>query len=198
MKYNYILHITDNYLYLKKKNNIIKYKLPKDTVYGGKIANINKFIKSLEKLLNENHLNNSLFGEKVKIIVSSNYQSADIILLKYLMNCFNYRKIIINKELKYFKLNTTNAYVNVFDTYMNITFLDEYKKINNIYIENKSFYNIYDLIKYLNYIIKDKEVYLLGSGKLINEIFSIFEDKFNKKTYIFQNHETYIITKENI
>ncbi len=197
MKYNYTLHITDDYLYLKKKDNVIKYKLPKDVIYGGKIANINKFMKSLEKLLSENHLNNSLFGEKIKVIVSSNYTNADITYLKNILNCFNYRKISIDKELKAYKLNNTNAYVSVFDTYLNITFLDEYKKINNIYIETKSFFNTDDLMKYLNYITTNKEIYLLGSGTLINDIFCTFEEKFNKKTYIFQNKETHIITSQN-
>ena len=58
MKFNNILHITDDYLYFKNKKNkeIIKYKLPDRTVYGGKISNTKKFIKSFEKLLNANHL----------------------------------------------------------------------------------------------------------------------------------------------
>lgn len=196
MKYNYVLHITDDNLYLKKKDKVIKYKLAKDVIYGGKVANINKFMKSLEKLLSENHLNNSLFGEKIKIIVASNYTPADITFLKNIMNCFNYRKISIDKELKYYKLNSTNSYVNVFDNYSNITFLDEYKKVNNIYIETKCFVNNDDLMSYLNYILDKKEIYLIGSGNLINEIFSKFENKFNKKTYIFKNFETYIITSE--
>ncbi len=196
MKYNYVLHITDDYLYLKKKDKIIKYRLAKDVIYGGKVANINKFMKSLEKLLSENHLNNSLFGEKIKIIVASNYTPADITFLKNIINCFNYRKISIDKELKYYKLNSANSYVNVFDNYLNITFLDEYKKVNNIYIETKCFLSNDDLMSYINYILGEKEVYLLGSGNLINEIFSSFENKFNKKTYIFKNFETYIITSK--
>ena len=187
MKYNYVLHITDDNLYLKKKDKVIKYKLAKDVIYGGKVANINKFMKSLEKLLSENHLNNSLFGEKIKIIVASNYTLADITFLKNIIICFNYRKISIDKELKYYKLNSTNSYVNVFDNYSNITFLDEYKKVNNIYIETKCFLNNDDLMSYINYILGEKDVYLLGSGNLINEIFSNFENKFNKKTYIFKN-----------
>ena len=163
MKYNYVLHITDDYLYLKKKDKIIQYRLAKDVIYGGKVANINKFMKYLEKLLSENHLNNSLFGEKIKIIVASNYTPADITFLKNIIN---------------------------------ITFLDEYKKVNNIYIETKCFLSNDDLMSYLNYILGEKEVYLLGSGNLINEIFSSFENKFNKKTYIFKNFETYIITSK--
>lgn len=197
MKYNYIVHLTDDYLYLKKKETIIKCKLPKDIIYGGKIANINKFMKTFEKLLSENHLNNSLFGEKIKVIVSSNYTNADITFLKNILNCFNYRKISIDKELKVYKLNRINAYINVFDTYLNITFLDEYKEVNNIYIETKSFLSADDLMKYLDYITDNKEIYLLGSGTLINDIFSIFEEKFNKKTYIFQNNQTHIITSQN-
>lgn len=196
MKFNNILHITDDYLYLKAKKhkNIIKQKLALNTVYGGKIYNIKKFMKIFEKLLNENHLNNSLFGETIKIIVSSNYTPADISFLKNVMACFNYRKIVLEKELNYYKLNDKNTYINIFDNYFNITFLDEYKKINNIYMETKSFYNNDDILNYISYITKDKEVCLLGSGDLLKETFANLENKFNKKTYIFSNHETLIIT----
>lgn len=196
MKFNNILHITDDYLYLKAKKhkNIIKQKLALNTVYGGKIYNIKKFMKIFEKLLNENHLNNSLFGETIKIIVSSNYTPADITFLKNVMACFNYRKIVIEKELNYYKLNDKNTYINIFDNYFNVTFLDEYKKINNIYMETKSFYNNDDILNYISYITKDKEVCLLGSGDLLKETFANLENKFNKKTYIFSNHETLIIT----
>lgn len=196
MKFNNILHITDDYLYLKAKKhkNIIKQKLALNTVYGGKIYNIKKFMKTFEKLLNENHLNNSLFGETIKIIVSSNYTPADITFLKNIMTCFNYRKIVIEKKLNYYKLNEKNTYINIFDNYFNVTFLDEYKKINNIYMETKSFYNNEDILNYINYITKDKEVCLLGSGDLLKETFANLENKFNKKTYIFSNHETLIIT----
>lgn len=196
MKFNNILHITDDYLYLKAKKhkNIIKQKLALNTVYGGKIYNIKKFMKIFEKLLNENHLNNSLFGETIKIIVSSNYTPADITFLKNVMTCFNYRKIVIEKELNYYKLNDKNTYINIFDNYFNVTFLDEYKKINNIYMETKSFYNNDDILNYISYITKDKEVCLLGSGDLLKETFANLENKFNKKTYIFSNHETLIIT----
>lgn len=195
MKFNNILHITDDYLYLKAKKHksIIKQKLALNTVYGGKIYNIKKFMKTFEKLLNENHLNNSLFGETIKIIVSSNYTPADITFLKNIMTCFNYRKIVIEKELNYYKLNDKNTYINIFDNYFNVTFLDEYKKINNIYMETKSFYNNEDILNYINYITKDKEVCLLGNGDLLKEVFANLENKFDKKTYIFSNHETLII-----
>lgn len=195
MKFNNILHITDDYLYLKAKKHksIIKQKLALNTVYGGKIYNIKKFMKTFEKLLNENHLNNSLFGETIKIIVSSNYTPADITFLKNIMTCFNYRKIVIEKELNYYKLNDKNTYINIFDNYFNVTFLDEYKKINNIYMETKSFYNNEDILNYINYITRDKEVCLLGNGDLLKEVFANLENKFDKKTYIFSNHETLII-----
>ncbi len=195
MKFNNILHITDDFLYLKAKKHksIIKQKLALNTVYGGKIYNIKKFMKTFEKLLNENHLNNSLFGETIKIIVSSNYTPADITFLKNIMTCFNYRKIVIEKELNYYKLNEKNTYINIFDNYFNVTFLDEYKKINNIYMETKSFYNNEDILNYINYITKDKEVCLLGNGDLLKEVFANLENKFDKKTYIFSNHETLII-----
>ena len=197
MKCNNILHITDNYLYYKnKKRDIIKYKLPKDIVYGGKICNVQKFINIYNKFVNENHLNNSLLGDTIKVIVATNYQESDKIFLKYILNTFNYRKIYIEKEIKYLKLNNTTAYISVYDNYLNITFKDKYNKINNIYIETNCFKNTNDLLEYINYSTNDLEVCLFGSGELIKEIFSSLEEKFNKKTYIYNNHETYIISKE--
>ena len=72
----------------------------------------------------------------------------------------------------------------------------EYKKIKNIYMETNSFKNTSDILKYIDYITDKKEVCLLGSGNILEEVFLNLEDKFNKKTYIFKNHETYIITSE--
>lgn len=197
MKCNNTLHITDNYLYYKtKKRDIIKYKLPENIIYGGKICNIQKFINIYNKFINENHLNNSLLGDTIKVIVATNYQESDKIFLKYILNTFNYRKIYIEKEIKYLKLNNTTAYISVYDNYLNITFKDKYNKINNIYIETNCFKNTNDLLEYINYSTNDLEICLFGSGELIKEIFSSLEEKFNKKTYIYNNHETYIISKE--
>ena len=152
MKFNNILHITDDYLYFKNKKNkeIIKYKLPERTIYGGKISNTKKFIKSFEKLLNANHLNNSLFGDTIKIIVANNYKEADILFLKNIISSFNYRKIVVEKEIKYYKLKENIAYINIFDNYFNVTYLDEYKKIKNIYMETNSFKNTSDILKYID------------------------------------------------
>ena len=151
---------------------------------------------SFEKLLNANHLNNSLFGDTIKIIVANNYKEADILFLKNIISSFNYRKIVVEKEIKYYKLKENIAYINIFDNYFNVTYLDEYKKIKNIYMETNSFKNTSDILKYIDYITDKKEVCLLGSGNILEEVFLNLEDKFNKKTYIFKNHETHIITSE--
>ena len=63
-------------------------------------------------------------------------------------------------------------------------------------METNSFKNTSDILKYIDYITDKLEVCLLGSGNVLEEVFLSLEDKFNKKTYIFKNHETYIITSE--
>mgnify|MGYP004568447807 FL=1 len=197
MKMKNILYITDDYLYLKNKKNkdIIKYKVSKNIIESGKIVNIIKFNKLYEKMLSDNHLNNTLFGETIKIIVTPNYKSADITLLKNIFNCFNYRKVIVDYITKNYKLNDNNCYINIISNTIFITMLNEYKKINTITILSSNFKNTLDLCKYIKYIVLDKEIYLLGSGELLTEIFNLFEDTFSNKTFIFSNHDTYILTK---
>lgn len=197
MKTNNIVYLTDEYIYLKnkKKKDIIRYKINDGIISGGKISNIKNFIKTYEKLLNEFHLNNSLFGDAIKIIVLPSYLPSEINMLKNIFMVFNYRKIIIEKELKYFKLSNNNAYINVYNNYISISYLDEFKKINNLYFESKLFKNEQDLIKYLKYILNSKEIYLLGNGNLLNTIFSDLENNTGLKTYLYSNHETYILDK---
>lgn len=197
MKMKNILYITDDYIYLKNKKNkdIIKYKVSKNIIESGKIVNIIKFNKLYEKMLSDNHLNNTLFGETIKIIVTPNYKSADITLLKNIFNCFNYRKVIVDYITKNYKLNDNNCYINIISNTIFITTLNEYKKINTITILSSNFKNTLDLCKYIKYIVLDRELYLLGSGELLTEIFNLFEDTFSNKTFIFSNHDTYILTK---
>lgn len=197
MKTNNIVYLTDEYIYLKnkKKKDIIRYKINDGIISCGKISNIKNFIKTYEKLLNEFHLNNFLFGDTIKIIVLPSYLQSEINMLKNIFMVFNYRKIIIEKEIKYFKLSSNNAYINIYNNYLSICYLDEFKKINNLYIETKLFKTEQDLMKYLKYILYPKEIYLLGFGTLINTIFNELENKTDLKTYLFSNHETYILDK---
>ena len=128
MKTNNIVYLTDEYIYLKnkKKKDIIRYKINDGIISGGKISNIK----------------NSLFGDAIKIIVLPSYLPSEINMLKNIFMVFNYRKIIIEKELKYLKLSNNNAYINVYNNYISISYLDEFKKINNLYFEPKLIYSL--------------------------------------------------------
>lgn len=194
-KLNNVLYLTDDYIYLKnkKKDKLIKYKINSGIIEYGKIYNIDKFIKVYEKILKDNNLNNNLLGDTIKIIVSPNYTPADITLLKKLFERFNYRKIVVDNEIKTYKLNNNNCYLNVFDNFMNISFIDEYKKINSFIIYNNYFLTIDKLLSSIKDKIQNKEIILLGHGEFLQKIFEYFENKYDNKTYIFTNFETYLI-----
>ena len=146
-----------------------------------------------EKILKDNNLNNNLLGDTIKIIVSPNYTPADITLLKKLFERFNYRKIVVDNEIKTYKLNNNNCYLNVFDNFMNLSFIDEYKKINSFIIYNNYFLTIDKLLSSIKDRIQNKEIILLGHGDFLQKIFDYFENKYDNKTYIFTNFETYLI-----
>lgn len=195
MKINNLLYMTDDILYLKnrKKQNIIKYKLSKNTIRYGKIHNISKFMKEYNKLLNENHLNNNLFGDTIKIIINPLYNPADIVFLKQIMEKFNYRKIVFENEAKRYKLNMQKAYLNIYDNYMFLSYIDEYKKTKSYFIPADFFDSIQELLGYIKRKIKDKDLYLIGKGEMLNEVFNVFEKEYQSKTYIYKNHELFLL-----
>lgn len=194
-KLNNVLYLTDDYIYLKnkKKDKLIKYKINSGIIEYGKIYNIDKFIKVYEKILKDNNLNNNLLGDTIKIIVSPNYTPADITLLKKLFERFNYRKISIDNEIKTYKLNNNNCYLNIFDNFITLSFIDEYKKINSFTIYNNYFPTIDKLLSSIKDKIQNKEIILLGHGEFLQSFFECFENKYDNKTYIFTNFETYLI-----
>lgn len=194
-KINNIVYLTDDCIYLKnkKRDNLIRFKINKSIIEYGKIYNIDKFIKVYEKILKDNNLNNNILGDTIKIIVSPNYTPADITILKKILERFNYRKIIIENEIKTYKLNNNNCYLNIFDNYMSLTFIDEYKKINSFIIYNNYFSNIDKLLSSIKDKIQNKEIILLGHGEFLETVFQEFENKYDNKTYIFTNFETYLI-----
>ena len=194
-KINNIVYLTDDCIYLKnkKRDNLIRFKINKSIIEYGKIYNIDKFIKVYEKILKDNNLNNNILGDTIKIIVSPNYTPADITILKKILERFNYRKIIIENEIKTYKLNNNNCYLNIFDNYMSLTFIDEYKKINSFIIYNNYFSNIDRLLSSIKDKIQNKEIILLGHGEFLETVFQEFENKYDNKTYIFTNFETYLI-----
>lgn len=195
MKVNNLLYMTDDIIYLKnkKKKNIIKYKINKNIIKFGKVYNIEKFLKEYSTFLNKNHLNNNLFGDTIKIIINSHYTPADITVLKSAMEKLNYRKIIFENESKRYKLNSTKAFLNIQDNYIILSFIDEYKKIKSMLIPTDFFVTLKDLLSYIKSQIKDKDMYLIGNGEQINDIFNEFEKKYHNKTYIFNNHEVYLL-----
>ncbi|MFR5856542.1 MAG: hypothetical protein ACLUFU_01875 [Bacilli bacterium] len=76
---------------------------------------------------------------------------------------------------------------------MFLTYIDEYQKIKSYVINNNYYLDIEFLIKSIKNKIKDKDILIFGHGKLLQEIFSKFEDLYNNKTYLYSNFDTFII-----
>lgn len=194
-KVNNIVYITDDCIYLKNKKRhlFIKSNINKGIIECNKIYNIEKFIKSYEKILKDNNLNNNLIGDTIKIIVTPNYYPSDIFMLKKIFEKFNYRKIIVENEIKTYKLNNTNSYLNIFDNYLFLTYLDEYQKIKSFVINNNYYLDINSLIKTIKDRINNKDILIIGHGKLLQDIFNKYESTYNNKTYLYSNYDTYVI-----
>lgn len=194
-KINNLLYLTDDIIYLKntKLNNVIKYKINKNTILNGKVFKVEKFLKTYTNLLNKYNLNNNIFGDTIKIIINPFYTPADVYFLQKLMEKFNYRKIIFELETKKYKLNNQNAYLNINDNYAILTYIDEYKKTKSFLIPENFFVNTDDLLKYIKSKINNKEIYIIGKGEIMSQIFQKFENKYKNKTYIYSENELFLL-----
>lgn len=192
MKKTNILYITDIIIYYKK-DSIIKYPINKGIVINSKIGNIKKFNKVLGDLLTNNNLNNTLFGNKIKVIINNTWTKADMEIIKNVLINYNYRRIEFEYDHKYYHLNNQNAYLNVLDDYILLTIINDYHKIKTILINNDIFDNIVDKMDYISKMIGNKELFILGYGEDLITIFNSFEEKYKNNTYLFSNNESYLL-----
>lgn len=194
MKVRNIVYLTDEVIYIKnnKLNEIIKSKIKKGIIKNGRVINKDKFINAFTKIINDNKINNNIFGSTIKIIVNSSYSSIDINNLKEIFTYLNYRKVLIDYESKYYKLKNNNVYLSIYDNYVYLYYLDEYKKVISILIPRNMFVSKEDFYLYIKYRVKNREIMILGSGELLEDFFNEFEEKYHNKTFMFSDNETHI------
>lgn len=191
-KYNNILYLVDNYvmLYSKKRNEILRYKLPKNILKYGKIADINKFVIEYQKLVKDNNLNNFILGETIHIIINPEYTNADKDILTNIFINMNYRKVSFISEIKQYKLNMTNAYLNYNNEYSILFYINEYKK-KEIYMIPSNYVSKEEYYKFIKNKINDKTLFVVGNSNS-DELITEFEEKYHNKCYRFANALTYL------
>lgn len=194
-KVNNIAYLTDETIYFKnvKTNKIIKQKINKNIIINGKVANIDKFMNVFDKILKDNNINNNIFGDTIKIIVNPTYTNSDNYLIKNLLEKFNFRKVFIENEIKNYKLNKENCYLNINNEYILMSYINEYQKIENYIIPNNFFNDEKSLFDYIKQKIKNKVIYLIGTGEKLNMFFNNFEQDYGNSTYLINESDIYLL-----
>ncbi len=180
MKKN-ILYLFDNNIsyYNYKKDAITIDKIPKKIIIDGKIADYKKFNFYFSKYLNKHKLINSLFMEKIKIIINDTYTAVDKYILTEILEKNNFKTIEYLNEKNILNISR-NAYLNLNEEYGLLYYKNIYNKIEMKFIKNNFFLTEKEFWLYIKKHIKNKNLYIYGNKKEL-----IPNSKI--EYYIFQN-----------
>lgn len=184
-----ILYLDDYInLYSKSLDEIIVIKPYQDTLKSGKIVNRKKFIKMFNKIKEEYNLNKSLFSEPIKIIINSNYNVEDKILLKETLEELNYKNVIFINELSLVKLDKSVLFINFNNSYFYIYYVNDLGNIKMLLYEN----NVINkgLIENILKLLTFKKI--IVTGKNVEEIIHILKNRQYNYLYYEDNNNLFI------
>lgn len=189
-----IAYICDDYIlyYSKDKNKIYKEKINNKSIKNGKIANVKLFVNFFKKFLNKYKLNNNLFGDTITIIVNPSYTKVDIDIVTNVFISLNYRKVKIINELKLYKCNNSNAYLNYNNNYYLLTYIDYFHEKQVFFVE-ANLMKQDGLIKFIKSKLKKRNIFVFGLNKNIENLCRQGEENTNCYWYYYANSDTYII-----
>ncbi len=185
---NNILYLDDYInLYNNRNKEIIIFQPYKKTLKNGKIIDRVKFIKSFTKLLANNNLKNSIFVNKIMVVINPLWSKEDKKIITDILEELNYKNILFIQELKYLKINSTNLYINYNNKYFYLYYINEKGNTEiKLYDNDINNHLLIDIIKLLN----KSNVFIYG--KNVQEIDSLLQNS-DINYYYFNNGDNLII-----
>ncbi len=182
-----ILYLDDYINYYNDKFSSIEVITPyKGTLHNGRVIDKDKFYKRIDKYFKLKNINNSIFGEKIIVIINNFYSTIDKLILKSILEELNYKEVTFINELELIKIKKDMLFINYNNSYFSINYLDNKNKIvsdiyQNNYVNNK-------LMKSIINILNKKYIFI--TGKNIKCLFCKLE-KYNY--YYFKNYDNLYI-----
>ena len=192
MKNKFIgMYITDDYIFFCTKDKIYKEKVLNKAVLNNRINKSVDFFKQLNQIIKKNKLNDSIISKTIYIVNLPIYLESDREIISSILEKASFTKIrfvdykdLIEKKHMIININNKNVLISKSDQYI---YMD-----NSMYESQKDEKSIIYLIKKC---IDNNAVYLIGNNSNLGRIRYNLEKKLNKKAYIYDNSDIYIIFK---
>jgi len=164
----YIFEFTDEEIKIfnKKKNILIKEKIPSNIIVNNKLYDYLKLYNILLNIINKYKLNNHLFKINIKVLIFEEISPSEIYLYKLLF-----------KELSNYKVS--------------IIYIKDYFPSNTIFISGKE---LYYHNKKLDKLKKDKYI-LVGNSDNFKDLKPSLENKYNITLLEYEKCNTIIYEK---
>ena len=210
IKKNIMMHITNDKIYIKKNDNLIKEdtiyfneeKNKYKTVVNGKVYSYTHFLNLLNKIIKKHKLNNSIFNNNVTVIVNSFTTPLEKQMIINMFKVMSFNKIIIYKETKILKkineenkilLNINTDYTEIF--YYQKTLKTKKRVKKSTFLTSKQYLKIVtDIISKLVLNKKYKKPFIIayGNKQEIKKISNILEKKLKIKISKFEDNSQLI------
>lgn len=195
LKTKYTIYIIDNNVYFFDNKNNELYEQKFNYLKKDEILDEQKFYFELNQFIRKNKINISLFGDRVKFIISDHLSELQKSKYKEILEEY-FKKVEFIKLSSLLSLNNNSLIINITEDYLDFYYKKDekqYIRVEKILFNNNNFKMILHITKN---IFVPKKIILFGFYKEIPNL----TEKINKElgiNCIYQeNYIEYIIKKE--
>lgn len=195
MKNELIMYLTDKEIicYQKKEAKYFSWKIDSKIIKFGKVIHRPKFQNELNKFFKKEKILKKFYRNIIYFLTPPTFEEIDKEIMQITLEDFLVSEVRFFKEVNLYQGKKNTIWVNIFDNYAYITFLNEKNK-KTILWQKENEYSIEENIqRIIEKYPKIKKIICIGSIKTIPHISQKIEIMVKKRVLYYEDYDQYLI-----